>query len=254
MRVAKKLLQTIQPGQILSVQVGLSRTAVLVKTENGIRCGVAATLFNSDFEHQCQPAVRQAGHLHEMDYRELAALIDSSSFTEASIGLATINALLPIDLDWVVDLNAEDHLMQTCAGKNVAMIGHFPFADRLRSRVENLWVLELNPREGDLPAGDAPQVIPQADVVAITGTTMINKTFDGLVSLCRPDAEVIILGPSTPLSPILFDSGVGILSGTVITDVRAAFFGISQGASLSQLRRSGCARFVTMKKRNNNGK
>jgi uncharacterized protein len=248
MTLAERLQQAILPGRILAVQVGYSRTAVLAETEDGIRCGLAATLSNPDFMHRDKPAVRQAGHLHEMDYRELAALSESQSFTEVAIGLATINALLPRYPEQWVELKAEDYLIQHGAGKNVAVIGHFPFIQHLQPYLNHLWVLELNPRDGDLPASMAPEIIPQADFVAITATTLINKTFDGLIALCRPDATVIMLGPSTPLSPVLYDFGVHLLSGTIVEDHQATLLGIGQGISLHQLKQAGCVRYVTMNK------
>jgi uncharacterized protein (DUF4213/DUF364 family) len=55
------------------------------------------------------------------------------------------------------------------------MIGHFPFINRLKPIVKNLWVLELNPREEDLPAQVAPEIVPRADFIAITGTTLIKN-------------------------------------------------------------------------------
>lgn len=247
-KIIETLLQAILPGEILAVQVGFSRTAVLAETDNGIQCGLAATLSNPNFEHHCQPAVRDAGHLHEMDYAQLAALIESPSYTEVSIGMATINALLPKIPELWVYLNAEDYLIQNCTGKNVVMIGHFPVVNRLRPLVDNLWVLELKPRGEDLPAQAAPDVIPRADIVAITGTTLINKTFDGLISLCRPETTVIMLGPSTPLSTILYDFGIDIVSGTIVTDPQTTLLGIGQGISFNQLRKSNCIRLVSMKK------
>jgi len=186
-----------------------------------------------------------------MDYSELAGLVESESYTEASIGLATINALLPREPDQWVDLNAEDYLIKNCPGKSVAVIGHFPFIDRLRRSANNLWVLELDPGEGDLPAASAPEIIPQADLVAITGTTLINKTFDGLIALCQPKAIVVMLGPSTPISPILFNFGVHVISGTIVNDPRETLLGIGQGISLHQLRQSGWIRFVTMRREGN---
>ena len=66
-------------------------------------------------------------------------------------------------------------------------------------------MLELAPQAGDLPASAAAEVIPQADVVALTSMTLLNHTFDGLLALRRPDAQVMLLGPSTPLAPLLFD-------------------------------------------------
>ncbi len=245
MTISQRLQQTILSGEILTVQVGMSRTVVMAKTTTGIRCGLAATLANQDYEHHSQPAVRDAGHLHKKDYRELAALIDSLSLTEASIGLATINALLPVDSLDFQDLNGHDYLAVNGKGKNVALIGHFPFIEQVRSTAKNLWVFELYPREGDLPAESAPEYLPRADIIAMTATTLINKTFDHLITLCRPEARIIMLGPSTPLTPVLFDYGVHVLSGTIVLDPQETLLGIGQGGSVHLLHEQGFVRFVT---------
>ncbi|NIO72626.1 MAG: hypothetical protein GTN71_27310, partial [Anaerolineae bacterium] len=94
------------------------------------------------------------------------------------------------------------------------VVGHFPFIPRVREAARQLWVLEKRPGEGDLPAEAASEVIPQADVVAITGTSLINHTFEELIGLCRPEAFVLVLGPTAPLSPVLFNYGVDVISGT----------------------------------------
>jgi uncharacterized protein len=246
MNLYPQLLQSILPGKILAVQVGLTRTAVLVETDHGIQCGLAATLVNPDLDHHNHPMVRNAGHLQEMSDMELAGLIESSSITEASIGLAAINALLPQNPNLWMDLNAEAYVTQQGADRNVAVVGHFPFVYELRPRVKNLWVLELNPRDGDLPAHMAPEILPQADLVAITATSLINKTFQGLIKLCRPGAKVVLLGPSTPLSPVLYDHGVSVIAGTIVTDTNKTLLGVGQGTSLHQLRQAGAVRLVTL--------
>lgn len=247
MNLHQELIQAILPGKILAVQIGLARTAVLAETEDGIRCGLAATLSNSNFDHHKQPSVRDAGHLHEMTSLELASLIQSPSFTEVGIGFAAINALLPRDPAQWIDLKAEDYIAQHGVNKNVAVVGHFPFVEQLRTQVKNLWVLELDPKEGDLPAEAAPEIIPQADIIAITAMTLVNKTFDGLINLRQPSAEVILLGPSTPLSPILYNHGVNVISGTITTDPKAVLMAIGQGVSFRQLRQQNLVRLVTMK-------
>lgn len=246
MRVTDELIQALLPGRILSIQVGMSRTAVLAETAEGLRCGLAASLSNDEFGHRCDPRVDKAGHLLELETLELVNMINSSSQTEASIALAAINALLPGINTPKNDLNATDYLLNQGREKSIALIGHFPFVDEMRPLVKNLWVLELNPRDGDLPADSAPLIIPQADFLAITATTLINQTFEQLVSLCREDATVIMLGPTTPLSPVLFANGVDILSGTEILDPAAVMLGIAQGASTRQLNKQGYSRYVTL--------
>jgi uncharacterized protein (DUF4213/DUF364 family) len=161
--------------------------------------------------------------------------------------MATINALLPLHEESWVDLNAQEVIAEHGAHKHVALVGHFPFVPRLRERVGQLSVLELQPQGDDFPADMAPAVIPRADVVAITSLTLMNHTFEGLARLCRSEALVLLLGPTTPLSPILFDYGVHILSGSVVTDVDSVLNCIAQGGNFRQVRRAG-VRLVTMRK------
>jgi hypothetical protein len=47
---------------------------------------------------------------------------------------------------------------------------------------------------------------------------------------------VIVLGPTTPLSPVLFDYGVDMVSGTKVVDVEAVLRCISQGATFKQVK------------------
>jgi uncharacterized protein (DUF4213/DUF364 family) len=248
MSLISEIYATLLPAKILSIQVGYSRTAVLAETARGLSCGLAATLANAEFEHRCHPSVRNAGHLLEMTNQELVNLAESDSYTEVSIGLAVINALIPVDPSSYVELNAEEYLRHNAEHKNVALVGHFPFVERLKPDVKNLWVLELDPRPGDLPADAAPEYIPQADVVAITATTLVNHTFEGLLALCKPTSKVMLLGPSTPLSPVLFKHGVDLLCGTIVTDPQAVMLGIGQGGSSHQLHHAGATRLITLEK------
>jgi len=114
-------------------------------------------------------------------------------------------------------------------------VGHFPFVENLRETITTLWVLELEPGLDDWPAAAAPEIIPQADIVALTSQTLINGAFDGLAALWRPDALVALIGPSTPLSPLLFDAGVDVLAGTLVVDPDAVRRGVHQAATYQQI-------------------
>jgi uncharacterized protein len=248
LKLIRSLLPTLPDGKVLDVVIGLFWAAVVAEVDGVRRCGLSATLTNPEFENSRKPAIREAGGLQYKTALELVRLFDSESCTESSVGLAALNALLPPRPDLWVTLNGEDYIAGQGSDKSVAVVGHFPFIDDLRSKMRQLWVLELNPRAGDLPAEAAPEIIPQADIVAITATTLINHTFEGLLALCRPDARVLLLGPSTPLSPILFEHGLDVLSGAVVEDIDAILALIRQGATFKQMRPHG-VRLVTMEKR-----
>jgi hypothetical protein len=179
--------------------------------------------------------VEDAGSLAGRSALELARLAHSDRSLEAGIGLAAINSLLDVDESRCVERNAGDLLVERGRGKRVALIGHFPFVPALREAAEHLWVLELRPRADDAGAEQADAIVPQADVVAITGSAFINHSLEGLLDLSRPDAFIVVLGPTTPLSPVLFDYGVDVISGTRVIDPELALRSASEGATFRQI-------------------
>jgi uncharacterized protein (DUF4213/DUF364 family) len=194
---------------------------------------MAATLMSARAHGHLQ--VRDVGRLHTRSALELAGLVHSPELLEASIGVAAVNSLLKLDESSAREINAADVLVARGKGKNVALVGHFSFIEQLRQAAKELWVIEKRPAPGEYPAEAAADLLPKADVVAITGTTLVNHTLDGLLSLCRPGAAVMLLGPSTPLSPILFNYGVSIISGTQVVDEAAVLRTVGQGASFRQV-------------------
>jgi len=246
MTIIDDLLAPLTDASVLDVRVGASWTAVVVEQEGQPRCGLASSLRNQGKRHG-HPNVRDAGRLTGKSGLELARLARSASPPERSIGLAAINALLPRDEAAWTDINAGQVIAEQGRGKKVALVGHFPFASWLREQVAELWVLELQPQGDDLPAEAAPDIIPQADVLALTSMTLLNDTFDRLMRLRRADALTVLLGPTTPLSPLLFDHGVDLLSGAVVEDVEATLRAVSQGAGFRQVHRQG-VRLVTMQR------
>ena len=213
---------------IRNVLVGLHWTLVC-----SCRCGLASTMTSQALHGHA--AIRDVGSLHQKTARELAEFARSDNLFEASLGVAAINSLLEPDESRAVEINALHVLSEYGQGKNVALVGHFPFIPRLRPSVGQLWVIEQRPAQGDYPAEAAPDLIPQADVVAITSSALINHTLDDLLALCRPEALVMMLGPSTPLSPLLFNHGVDFLSGSLVVDENAVMRTVGQGASFQQV-------------------
>lgn len=220
------------------VLVGLYWTAVC-----GRRVGLAAT--PSDTRCCRTNEIGGVGRLHHRSINELVSLLKSTHPLEVSIGMAALNAQIDVNEEDGVELNVRDLLLERGRGKTVVTIGHFPFTDALRQAAARLWVLELEPKDDDQPAEAAPDLIPQADVIGLTASTLLNGTFDALARLFPPGAVVAMLGPSTPLSHVLFDYGVTILGGVVVRDPETAFHYVGQGSTLHGV--PGIQRFTMAK-------
>jgi uncharacterized protein (DUF4213/DUF364 family) len=218
-----------EDARVRAVLVGAHWTVVCSRG-----CGLASTIQGQ--KPHGEPEVRDAGALRRKSALALAALAKSDSLLEASIGVAAINSLLEVDERRTIELNAGELLIERAAGKRVALVGHFPFIPRLRRSARQLWVIEQWPSPGEYESDAAADLIPQADVAAITGSALINHTLDGLLGLCRAGAEVMVLGASSPLSPVLFEAGVDIVSGARVTDEAAVLRLAAEGATFRQMR------------------
>ena len=228
---------------VQQVLVGAFWTAVVLDTDPP-RCGLASTLRAED--HGSGPPIAEAGRLDQRSGRELAEWLRSPRILEASVGMAALNALFYVNPEACTEINAAEVIVERGAGRRVAIVGHFPFVERVRATAEVCWVVEKRPRPGDVSADRVAEILPQADVVALTGTSLLNHTYDDLVRLCRPDAFVLVLGPSTPLLPVLLQDSVDGVSGTWVVDPQRVLRSVAQGATFRQIKRGGGLRLLTM--------
>lgn len=156
--------------------------------------------------------------------REVAVNVKSWNLEMAALGAAALNAWYntPERLDRFgpsergVEANtfsgrSAEHYSE---GRTV-VVGRFGGVDRFRS--DDFVVLERQPEGADLPDPACEFVIPGADRVLITATTLINKTLPRLLQLAA-GAETTLIGPSTVLAPDVFAGPVNKLAGAVVTD------------------------------------
>lgn len=238
MDILNKLLKALpqEPIKVRKVIIGVHWT--LVCSKHG---GMASTLIGHGPHGHSN--MRDVGELQMKSAQELALWSLSDNLLEASVGIAALNSIIDVDENLLEQVNAADVIARESKAKNLVVVGHFPFVDKLNSITRNCWVIEKNPFGDDFPEEASHEYIPQADVVAITGTAFINHTMEGLLSLCQPGAQVMVLGPLTPLSPLLYDDGISFLSGTRVIDEDAAQMTIQQGAAFPQVKG---VRLVTM--------
>lgn len=231
--IINALLSTLDyHAPVREIRIGIHWTAVVTRN-----CGLASTPHAPGHHHSNYISpVKEAGSLLEKDALGLSRMARSESALEAVVGVATINSLIEIEESRCIDLNAGDFIEEKGRGKRVAIVGHFPFINRLRETTKDLWVIEKHPKESDLAETEAQNIIPKAEVVAITGSTFVNHTIEDLLKLCAPKALVIVLGPSTPLSPILFDYGIDVVSGTKVIEPETVLRHVSQGVIFRQMK------------------
>jgi uncharacterized protein (DUF4213/DUF364 family) len=122
--------------------------------------------------------------------------------------------------------------------EKVVVVGAFvPFLHELKQRRQPFLVLEQNPatlKADELPsfrpAEEAGSVIPEADVVLITGATLVNNTLEDLLALTNAGARVTVVGPTVGLLPDpLLRRGADILGSVRITEPDAFLDVLAEG-------------------------
>jgi uncharacterized protein (DUF4213/DUF364 family) len=213
---------------IKDCRVGISWTGVW-----GKYCGMSKT-YGVPFVHGNY--TRDLGYVHDKTTRELAEYSRSWNLVEASLGVAAINSM--IKPQGKKNINALDIIMEMGKNKNITMVGKFPKIDEIREISKNLWILELDPglmdpKEGIITEAAADYVIPDSDLVIITGSTLINKSLERFLKLSQAsNAYTILMGPSTPLSDVLFDYGADMLAGMEITNPESILRKITQSGGM----------------------
>lgn len=213
---------------VREVRVGISWTGVW-----GKHCGLAKT-YGIPFVHGNY--TRDLGHLTEKTTLELAQYAKSWNMVEASIGVAAINSMLKPKK--TIEANAQEIILAKGTGKKVAVCGAFPFTPQLKKLAKELWVFEMeasfiNPAQGIVNETAAEYIIPESDVVIITGSTLINKSMERLLELARmAKAYTVILGPSTPLSEVLFDYGASLVAGAEVISPEPVLLKLSQSGGM----------------------
>lgn len=234
MKLINELIEDASPNTspVKDVRVGVSWTGV-----HGKYGGVSKT-YGIPVAHGNY--TQDMGELTRKTTLELTDFVKSWNLVEASIGVAAINSMLKPR--GKKDVNAQDIIIEESKNKKVTMVGKFPKIDEIRSVAKELWVLEsdqtlLNPKEGIITEAAAEYVFPGSDMLVITGSTLINKGLERYLNLAKKeDAYTVIMGPSTPMSDVLFDYGADMLAGVEILDPEAILRKISQSGGMINTR------------------
>ena len=230
------------------VVVGLFFTGV--KLTNG-RVGSCATPIKTIPEAVCCPSSAMAmpfpGKIDGRRAAELAREALSGHGIRRAVGIAALNALADCcwqrrphpDVELRRGVDAFD-ATEIHSGDKVVVVGAFvPFLKELKRRGQPFLVLEQDPatlKADELPffrpAEQAAEILPVADVVLITGATLVNNTLENLLALVRPETRVTIVGPTVGMLPDAFLArGADVLGCVKITDADAFLDLLAEGGS-----------------------
>lgn len=225
------------------VQIGRHLTVVSLSDGS---CGVVGTgIENSEIGHKQNRDFGKFTPGNMCGY-SAAELFDhpGDSILLRTIRFAVINAIssgIIHESDYQIVENKDPiDLLDLSGQKKICMVGAFQgYMTKLANLEHELSVLELQEdvfREEHkrffVPAEQASLYIPSADIIIITGLTLVNDTIDHLLNLIPPGRQVIVVGPSASLIPdILFRKHVTIIGGLRITNPGMLFRIVSEGGA-----------------------
>jgi uncharacterized protein (DUF4213/DUF364 family) len=212
-------------------QMALGSRFVAIRSQE--RMGLSSTLGASPDPEDLETADKLSG----APLGDAAQLIYSPKPWLASLGLAALNAayLPTCSAD---PGNLEDLLPGLCAGRRVVVVGDFPFIRSLKGCARGLDLLELKPSLGAIPPAQWDSALSAAEVAVITGTAILTGSLARFLSKTA-QATRIVVGPSTPMMPVLFGCGADFLAGCRVIDPIPVLQAVRRGLSFSQIKKAG---------------
>lgn len=167
-----------------------------------------------------------SGTLVNQKIKDLAPWLKSWDSYQATIGMAAINAVINASSPLIAastplypkvsgNLAVFEHFLPLIRGKKVVVIGRYPGLSQYEQEID-LKVLERQPTSQDLPDTACEYILPEADWVFLTATSIVNKTFPRLVELSQ-NAKLVLIGPTVPWLPELKEMGINYLAGITVT-------------------------------------
>jgi len=213
---------------------GLFFSGVKLSTGHG---GVCYTPVKEMPEAVCCPSSARAmplsGRLKGRTAAEYLEYIFDKNILKRTLGIAALNALStlywqlkpPTDYTIQYGYNAFDDVDPRRYDYSVVVGALVPMLKKLISADADFTVMEMDSRtlkgkelDHYLPPSEADKCVPKADLMVITGVTVLNDTLLGLLEKRKPGAEIIVTGPTVSMLPdAFFKRGVTSLGGIVVT-------------------------------------
>lgn len=232
--VSKILGEDIKSLTVERAVFGLFFSGVKLSDGNG---GLCFTPIKEIPEAVCCPSSAKAMPLSgKLAGRNVSYYLDGifgSNVLKKALGIAVLNALTsscwkkekPQGYFVETGRDAFDDIVIRPGIKAVVVGALVPVIRKLKDADVNFRILEMDPatlKEKEKPyfaeASRAGEFVPNADLLVITGTTVINDTLPGLLKMAKPGAQIIVTGPTASMLPdAFFSRGVTTLGGIIVT-------------------------------------
>ena len=167
------------------------------------------------------------GTLSGRDVKQVAAWLKNWNPHEATVAMAAINSVINANTPILENatqispnergnLAVFDYFLPRLHNKKVVVIGRYPGLEQYAESL-NLTILERNPAGSDLPDQACEYLLPEADWVFITASSLTNKTFPRLAELSK-NAVTVLMGPTVPWVEEFVEYGIDFLAGVRIAD------------------------------------
>lgn len=187
-----------------------------------------------------------SGKLSNVPVKQYLEDIFCDNVLRRTLGIAALNALS--NLIWEkgaseykpeIGYDAFDEIDVAQYDKTVVVGALIPMLKRLIANGSDFTILEQDPRtlkdremEFYAPPEEAYKYVPDADLLVITGVTVLNGTLSDLLEMAKPDAEILVTGPTASMLPeAFFEKGVTMTGGIVVTDADELLDVISEAGS-----------------------
>lgn len=236
--VAEMLSSIARPDAV--VEDVIAGPKFIAVTADG-RMGLASLLGARPTSEEKRIMARAVGQMAA----DIAGYLRSPSPFSISLGLAALNAGNAPDPETISGdgASAEALIARLGRGRQVGVVGQFPFVDRLRAQTAALHLFELRDAPGAVDRSEWEATLVGVEVLALTGTALLTRRMAWFLAQAK-QAEIVVLGPTTPLSRALFRFGADHLCGSVATDPERAREGVRTGDSFRAIKKAGGIRFV----------
>jgi len=166
------------------------------------------------------------GTLSGKTLAELAGWITDWEPYKATVAMAAINCSLnryelPSGITLLpspdnANLAVFEHFLPQLHDKKVVIVGRYPGIERYAEQL-NLSIIERQPVAGDYPDPACEFLLPDADWVFLTASSITNKTFPRLAELAQ-HATTVLMGPTVPWLPELHEFAIDYLAGIKVVD------------------------------------